>query len=84
MKFPDIFAHVVKIATKIPRPIALKLTRIVIMDEINNSSPQPVSPKINKSNLSIKKEAAKAASYINHFFNKLHRDITTEPLFCNF
>jgi hypothetical protein len=30
------------------------------MDEINNSSPQPVSPKTNKSNLIIKKRSGKS------------------------
>ena len=66
--FPDIFAQAVKIAIKIPSVMALRLTSIVIMQEKSISSPQPVSPKINKLNLSIKKEVAKATSYHIHFF----------------
>ncbi len=54
MKFPDIFAHAENIEINIPSHIELMLTRIVIIKDINNSSPHPVSPKTNKSNLIIK------------------------------
>ena len=61
MKFPDIFAHVVKIEIKIPKPIALRLTRMVIIDEINNnacvvdpSEAEPVINFIEKNNINLR------------------------------
>ena len=78
------YAKAAKIAIKIPSPIEQILTEIVIIVAIKNSSPHPVSPKINKLNLSIKKEAAKAASYLIDFFYKLHRHLTTKSFFLIF
>ena len=53
------------IEINIPSPIALMLTRIVIIQDINNSSPHPVSPKINKLNLIIVKKKKRLKPLLN-------------------